>query len=289
MEKSNSEMDLLNSKIGVVSITSLVDAYFAKKNETQKNFQKENESAILIQKTFRGYLTRKRFQKLKKATQTIKKYYKGYKARELVMSMKVEKKRKERMDYYNECAKKIQACFRGYISRKKKFDFYKRKQFLEDVEKKGKVMEQYIEEKIKERDQKYEEEVRKRKKKMFKRIAPKLHYLVSTKNIPGVLNNSILANTSTNSFNTMNIDGLPIEEALKKTTKNQINIKSLTSKPSVNTTLYESSLRKSKLPKIPISPIQSNSNSNKNTGYEPPIKFRTKIRKTKVKLPKIKH
>lgn len=62
----------------------------------------------------------------------IQRLYRGYFARKSIKPLQTERQQLYEKQLLNYLIVSVQRCFRGYHSRKFKFDFYERKKFIED-------------------------------------------------------------------------------------------------------------------------------------------------------------
>lgn len=124
-----------------------------------------NESAIFIQRCFRGYQGRKKFRN--------------------VLEMSVEMMRKA---FYNHRATIIQKSWRGYFSRKYIFNYYKRKAYLIAIQHKNEAVLNELKEYKDYMDRQAEEKKHIEKYRKLEEKAKREHYLISTKQISGVYN-----------------------------------------------------------------------------------------------------
>ncbi|KAL7750775.1 hypothetical protein RI367_003732 [Sorochytrium milnesiophthora] len=98
-----------------------------------------------------------------------------------------ERKRATRLERYNRMASKIQACWKGYSSRRSIFDFYKRKAYIQSVVAKGEETRRMLKEYESRQTAAHEQATIETLKRHQSKIAERLHHLLSTKAVPGVL------------------------------------------------------------------------------------------------------
>ncbi|KQK73651.1 spermatogenesis-associated protein 17 [Amazona aestiva] len=124
-----------------------------------------NQMAIIIQRWWRGYLSRKHFRKMVKTAYFMMK-----------------------MNFYNEMAVRIQKRWRGYYIRKYVHNYYALKKYLEAISVNNEIvrseLQKYTE--MMENEKKRKDLEKKEKKKKYQ--ARKMHYLLSTEQIPGIYN-----------------------------------------------------------------------------------------------------
>ncbi|NWW01658.1 SPT17 protein, partial [Oreocharis arfaki] len=121
--------------------------------------------ATVIQKWWRGYLRRKHFREIVERAYFIKK-----------------------LNFYNQMAVRIQKMWRGYYVRKYIHNFYALKKYLKAVSVNNELVRSELQEyaDMKENEDKMKDLEKKEKEK--KHQARKMHYLLSTEQIPGIYN-----------------------------------------------------------------------------------------------------
>lgn len=128
-----------------------------------------------------------KFRILKESAIKIEKVWRGYsKGRKVFQEMKKQKETKMRFAFYHFAAALIQKMWKGHFYRKKYLNFAERNSFLGEVEQQNQFVEEMLkiyEEKQKERLKK---EVEEKTAKKLDALAKNMHHLVSTKAIKGV-------------------------------------------------------------------------------------------------------
>lgn len=124
-----------------------------------------NESAIIIQRVFRGYRGRKHYRSVLKAR---------------VAEM--------RLNFFYNQATIIQKIWRGYFSRKYIFNYYKRKAYLIAIQHKNEAVLNELKEYKDYMDRQADEKKNIEKYRLLEEKAKREHYLISTKQISGVYN-----------------------------------------------------------------------------------------------------
>ncbi|NWV80518.1 SPT17 protein, partial [Dasyornis broadbenti] len=124
-----------------------------------------NKMAILMQKWWRGYLRRKYFRETVETAYFIKK-----------------------LNFYNEMAVRIQKMWRGYYVRKYIHNFYALKKYLKAISVNNAFVRSELQEyaEMKEKEDKMKDLEKEEKEKKYQ--ARKMHYLLSTTQIPGIYN-----------------------------------------------------------------------------------------------------
>ncbi|NXB99328.1 SPT17 protein, partial [Orthonyx spaldingii] len=127
-----------------------------------------SKMAILIQKWWRGYLRRKHFRKIVETAYFIKK-----------------------MNFYNAMAVRIQKMWRGYYVRKYIHNFHALKKYLKAISVNNMLVRSELQEyaDMKENEEKMKDLEKKEKEKKYQ--ARKMHYLLSTQQIPGIYNSPV--------------------------------------------------------------------------------------------------
>ncbi|KAJ3189828.1 spermatogenesis-associated protein 17 [Gaertneriomyces sp. JEL0708] len=168
------------------SPNDMVDDFFERAKDAEANYERETAAAVKIQTAWRGSSVRQNVRRLAEAALILQRCVRGYLTR-VELAKRFQELHIAALDaYYNASATRIQCVYRGYISRKKAFDYYKRKRWITDLaermEKKRQAVEQQQQEKIAQWREQQERDEAKRKE----RLAGNLHHLVGTKGILGV-------------------------------------------------------------------------------------------------------
>lgn len=151
---------------------------------------KEFHAARKIQCAFRGYKCRQHIQHLNHMAILIQKTYRGYIGRKKYLSLLEETIQLKLISHYNQQATLIQKIYRGYISRKTKFDYYKLTRWLSVVKlKNDEISDQTWDYFELERNRKTEY-LNEMAKKFVHFIAKKLHHLLRTQQIAGIYSKS---------------------------------------------------------------------------------------------------
>ncbi|KAI3384787.1 hypothetical protein SNEBB_006595 [Seison nebaliae] len=157
--------------------------------QAEKNRLKEYRACTLIQANVRRYFQQKRYREKLNAIRLIQSYWQAYREWIQVQKELDEKAKVIRLRFYDSKATKIQAAFKGYISRRDIFDFYRWKQYLATIEICNEETRQNLQ-KYKEENQKlFNSNAKIHFNANYEQTAKETHYLKSTKNIPGIHNN----------------------------------------------------------------------------------------------------
>ncbi|XP_076835275.1 spermatogenesis-associated protein 17 isoform X2 [Brachyhypopomus gauderio] len=169
-------------------IDHIREQYFLKNRIAEENRQRENAAAVKIQSWFRGCKVRVYLSHLHRKATTIQKTWRGFSARRHFRQRVKTAYFLMKMNFYNEMAVKIQQRWRGYYIRKYVHNYYARKKYLEALAKKNEHIRRELE--VLAEDQRREREraaiVKEEREKMAQ--AQRLHFLLSTKQCPGVFN-----------------------------------------------------------------------------------------------------
>ncbi|XP_050989227.1 spermatogenesis-associated protein 17 [Labeo rohita] len=174
-------------------LDNIKEQYFIRNRIAEKNRQKENEAAVRIQSWFRGCQVRAYLRHLHKNATLIQKIWRGFIARGLFRQRVKTAYFIMKMNFYNKMAVKIQQRWRGYYVRKYVHNYYARKRYLEGLTRKNQHIRRDLEE-FAELQRRERERITLEKEEKEKTIqAQRLHFLLSTKQCPGVFNSPFRA------------------------------------------------------------------------------------------------
>ncbi|XP_053462742.1 spermatogenesis-associated protein 17 [Nycticebus coucang] len=150
--------------------------------------RKENDAAIYIQSWFRGCQIRAYLRHLNRSAVTIQKWWRSFLGRQKFQEIVKVAYYAMKMNFYNTMAVRIQRRWRAYKIRKYLFNYYYLKAYLKAVSETNDAIREALEEfaEMKEREEKKANLEREEKKRDYQ--ARKMHYLLSTKQIPGIYN-----------------------------------------------------------------------------------------------------
>ncbi|KAM5300781.1 spermatogenesis-associated protein 17 [Glossophaga mutica] len=168
--------------------TALVHQYYFRNSVVDAFRKKENDAAVKIQSWFRGCQVRAYIRYLHRIATIVQKWWRGYLGRQQCQLIVEIAYCAMKMNIYNAMAVRIQRWWRGYRIRKRCFDYIYLKAYLRAVSRTNETVREALDEfaEIKEREEKEAALKREKKKKDYQ--ARKMHYLLSTKQIPGVYN-----------------------------------------------------------------------------------------------------
>ncbi|GAX75220.1 hypothetical protein CEUSTIGMA_g2664.t1 [Chlamydomonas eustigma] len=198
-------------------VPSVLEEYFKACSLAESKRSAEVRAAIVIESCARGFLTRRRLKKLTDVVVNIQRYWRGYLGR-LRATLALEiKNKKLRELYFDAQASVIQRHWRGFWSRKSKFDFYARKRYLKEVHSKNAEIRKEMEAEAQRAISAQREMAEDMARRLFDSRVGQLHHLVSTAAQPGIFNSPYALATKTVPL----VLGAPVEEHLKASFKSQ--------------------------------------------------------------------
>uniref|UniRef100_U3BIE7 Spermatogenesis-associated protein 17 n=1 Tax=Callithrix jacchus TaxID=9483 RepID=U3BIE7_CALJA len=149
---------------------------------------KENDAAVKIQSWFRGCQVRAYIRHLHRTVTIIQKWWRSFLGRKQYQLTVQVARYTIMMNLYSAMAVRIQRRWRGYRVRKYVFNYYYFKEYLRVVSETNDAIRKALEEfaEMKEREEKKANLDREEEKRDYQ--ARKMHYLLSTKQIPGIYN-----------------------------------------------------------------------------------------------------
>ncbi|XP_070240598.1 spermatogenesis-associated protein 17 isoform X1 [Bos mutus] len=167
---------------------SIAQQYYYRNSVVDIFRKKENDAAIKIQSWFRGCQVRAYIRYLHRVATIIQKRWRGYLGRQQYQVIVKLAYYTMKMNLYNAMAVRIQRRWRGYKIRKYCFNYYYLKEYLKAVSETSDAIREALEEfaEMKEREEKKADLEREEKERDYQ--ARKMHYLLSTKQIPGIYN-----------------------------------------------------------------------------------------------------
>ncbi|XP_043551733.1 spermatogenesis-associated protein 17 [Chiloscyllium plagiosum] len=175
-----------------MQLQGLEEEFFRRNSIAEENRLREHCAAVKIQSCFRGFKIRAHIRYVQKIAIIIQKTWRGYRSRMEFRSMVQRAYFIMKMNFYNEMAVRIQKTWRGYYVRKCIHNYYDMKKYFKGLRMKNEIvrkeLEEYEETKKKEREKKALEEEERRKHYQ----ARKIHYLLSTEQLPGIYNSPYL-------------------------------------------------------------------------------------------------
>ncbi|XP_072615647.1 spermatogenesis-associated protein 17 isoform X1 [Vulpes vulpes] len=168
--------------------TFLAQQYYFRNSVVDLFRKKEYDAAVKIQSWFRGCQVRAYIRHLHRVATTIQKWWRSYLGRQQYQVVVKLASCAMKMNLYNAMAVRIQRRWRGYKIRKYCFNYFYLKEYLRAVSETNDAIREALEEfaEMKEREEKKADLEREEKKRDYQ--ARKMHYLLSTKQIPGIYN-----------------------------------------------------------------------------------------------------
>ncbi|XP_040841247.1 spermatogenesis-associated protein 17 [Ochotona curzoniae] len=155
--------------------------------------KKEHDAAVKIQSWFRGCQIRAYIRHLNKIAVILQKCWRGFLDRKKYQLVVKVAYYTMKMNLYNAMAVRIQKVWRGYRIRKYCFNYFYLKEYLRAVSETNEAIRETLEEfaEMQEREEKKANVEREEKKRDYQ--ARKMHYLLSTEQIPGIYNSPFRA------------------------------------------------------------------------------------------------
>ncbi|KAM9382646.1 spermatogenesis-associated protein 17 [Phaethornis superciliosus] len=172
-------------------LSELWEEYYCRNRSIDEDRAIEYKAAVKIQSCFRGYRVRAYLRYLNKMVIIIQKWWRGYQGRRYFRNMVETAYFIMKMNFYNEMAVRIQKWWRGYYVRKYIHNYYALKKYLEAVSLNNEIVRNQLQEyaEMKENEEKRKDLEKKEKEKKYQ--ARKMHYLLSTEQIPGIYNSPL--------------------------------------------------------------------------------------------------
>jgi hypothetical protein len=154
--------------------------------EADEARDREYGAAVTTQSWFRGCRLRAYLRYLSESAMVVQRWYRGHLGRKLYRQLLKDLVAKMEIDHYNAMAEKIQSRWRGYYVRKYVFDFYAQRRYLTELRRKNEIVGRRLEEA---RMQKEREETERQKTVEKLRMETELrrrHHMLSTECREGV-------------------------------------------------------------------------------------------------------
>lgn len=171
-----------------VKLEDISKEYFKLTQNANEAYKREYDAAVNIQSFFRGWVVRVKFQEVIRAARQILRVARGVLARWRVVAVRVTKVKESNMHFFHHCASIIQKFWRGFRSRRKYHDFYKRRGYLDQVVAKGNRTVEFLRRQFKEKLEEVQIERERATHEAFAELTSQMHHLVSTRHISGVFN-----------------------------------------------------------------------------------------------------
>ncbi|NXC50685.1 SPT17 protein, partial [Penelope pileata] len=169
-------------------LRGLREEYFRRNRLVDEDRKIAYKAAVKIQSWFRGCRVRAYLRHLNKMVITIQKWWRGYLSRRYFRKMIETAYFIMKMNFYNEMAVRIQKRWRGYYSRKYIHNFYALKKYLQAISMNNEIVRYELQEyaEMNEKEKKKKDLEKEEREKKYQ--ARKMHYLLSTEQIPGIYN-----------------------------------------------------------------------------------------------------
>ncbi|XP_060788878.1 spermatogenesis-associated protein 17 [Neoarius graeffei] len=169
-------------------IERVKEQYFIRNRIAEENRQRENAAAIRIQSWVRGCQLRAYLSYLHWNATIIQKTWRAFSARQYFRQRLKTAYFLMKMNFYSKMAVKIQKTWRGFYTRKYVHNYYARKRYLEDLAKKNEQVRRELEELAEYQQREQARIVMEREEQEKNMQAQRFHFLLSTKQRPGVFN-----------------------------------------------------------------------------------------------------
>ncbi|GBG24227.1 Spermatosis-associated protein 17 [Hondaea fermentalgiana] len=195
--------------VAEVSVAQAVSRALQERDEAK---EEELGATVLIQRQVRRHFAYQLYKRKRFACLEISRVFRGHCGRLACARLQklLDDEALMSMFHYQACA--IQHVFRGFHSRKYKHDFHARKAYIANILEKSSELRMQL---AANRERATQEEQERKLREMqddFKKVAQKLHHLLSTKSRPGVYNSPYALEGPPTAF------GVPVEEHLRNYT-----------------------------------------------------------------------
>ncbi|XP_069787379.1 spermatogenesis-associated protein 17 isoform X3 [Narcine bancroftii] len=169
-------------------LAGLEQEYFRRNWIAEENRLREHRAAVEIQSRFRGFKVRSHIRYLKKMAIIIQKTWRGFQSRVCFRSMVQRAYFIMKMNFYNEMAVRVQKRWRGYYIRKYIQNYYEMKKYFRGLSLKNQTVRKELEEYEQTKKKEWEKKIIEEEERKKRYQARKMHYLLSTEQIPGIYN-----------------------------------------------------------------------------------------------------
>ncbi|XP_010877377.2 spermatogenesis-associated protein 17 [Esox lucius] len=169
-------------------IERIKEKYFTRNRFAEENRQRENEAAIKIQSWFRGWQVRAYLSHLHWKATIIQKIWRGFRARARFRQTVKAVYFIMKMNFYHKMSVRIQRRWRGYYVRKYVHNYYARRRYMEGLIRKNEEIRRDLVD-FSEFQRREREQIAMDREEQKKTVqAQRMHFLLSTKQCPGVFN-----------------------------------------------------------------------------------------------------
>lgn len=155
-------------------------------NFAQHEREKEIKSATKIQSIVKMKQQRTQFFKVVKAVIAVQRVFRGYQARKETLRNMISRDGRRQMQIFHYFATQIQSRFRGYISRKKVYDFYSQRRYIAGVVAKSEAVRKEASEALEKQLDDMSQKAEIDRRAAFEKTLANKHHLLSTATISGV-------------------------------------------------------------------------------------------------------
>jgi len=192
-------------------LIALTCEHFASCRDAQQNKAEEVLAATSIQRCWRSFVIRRNLRALDDSAVVIQSCFRGYLSRLRARGKTLEVAARSRKRHFDGAATEIQRYWRGFFSRRWTHSFRNRAVFLQTVQKSDVKIIKEMHETFEAQHESYSKHQEDRLRQRFNNTIQGLHHLVSTEVCPGVYNSPFSAVTG----GPPTVAGGPLEEHLR--------------------------------------------------------------------------
>ncbi|KAI9336188.1 hypothetical protein DFJ73DRAFT_850624 [Zopfochytrium polystomum] len=178
--------------------SDVVNDFFARSREAEAHREREYNAAVKLASRWRGFWARNCLAKNRAAAVKIQRAYRDYERRQATAKRAQREIEEAKRALHNTMATQIQRTWRGYISRKKIFDFRARKQYIDEITKRMADLRVSLAEHA--ALQRAQDEARRERlvRESLDRLAGTRHHWLGTRAVPGVMHRVVSAQVVNN-------------------------------------------------------------------------------------------
>lgn len=205
----------------------LMDEIVSALQDSDASIKLEFSSAVVLQRLFRGVLTRMGIVRQGYYCNEIQRVFRGFLGREKFNKELESKLNSRHNSLINMYCIQIQRCVRGFYSRKYKHSHERRKRYRQRIAEEGEKVRANMDEYANKQAIYLTEQERLQKEHAFKDLATHLHHLVSTRHVQGIYN------PNPNHLQTPTMSGLPVENHVRAVVKDLLRTRGFNTRPLV--------------------------------------------------------
>lgn len=171
-----------------VRLEDIPKEYFKLTQSANENYHRESAAAVKIQSAFRRWVVLIRYRAIIRSAYYVLRLAKGLLGRNQAKLVRAMKMQEENMLFFHHIASIIQKFWRGFRSRRKLHDFYKRRRYMDQVVARGDRTVEFLRRQYKDKLEKAKIEEEHATQKAFTELTSQIHHLVGTHRIAGVFN-----------------------------------------------------------------------------------------------------